>query len=124
MTDLLLYIPWGRGNMSGWLWLTLTIGAIALWLIEKYNGRKKRRTRPYSWVRSDRLLPKTKRQVLLYIDDDLKDSDTNTFHYRTAFIEGDGCGGQVFVAPGGWIAPSKKVWWRDLIPPEKAKHQD
>lgn len=82
----------------------------------------KRRKRPYSWVRSDKLLPKTKRQILLFIDADVPDGSPDNFRYRTAFVEKDDDGDQVFVAPGAIFMPSNKLWWRDLTPPERAKH--
>ena len=82
----------------------------------------KRRTRPYSWVRSDKHLPQTKRQVLLFIDYDVPDGSHDNFRYRTAFVEKDDDGDQVFVVPGANYMPSNKLWWRDLIPPERAKH--
>ena len=84
----------------------------------------KRRKRPYSWVRSDRHLPQTKRQVLLFIDADVPDGSRDRFRYRTAFIEENDNGTKVFVVPGANYIPSNKLWWRDLIPPELAKHYD
>lgn len=82
----------------------------------------KRRTRPYSWVRSDKHLPQTKRQVLLFIDSDVPDGSRDTYRYRTAFIYENEDGTKVFVVPGAYYIPSNKLWWRDLIPPERAKH--
>lgn len=84
----------------------------------------KRRTRPYSWVRSDKHLPQTKRQVLLFIDSDVPDGGRDTFRYRTAFIDENEDGTKVFVVPGAYYIPNNKLWWRDLIPPELAKHYD
>ena len=84
----------------------------------------KRRTRLYSWVRSDKLLPKTKRQVLLFIDSDVPGVSRDTFRYRTAFIEEKEDGTKVFVVSGAYYIPNNKLWWRDLIPPERAKHND
>ena len=82
----------------------------------------KRRQRMYSWVRSDKHMPKTKRQVLLFIDYDVPDGSHDKFRYRTAFIEKDDEGNQVFVAPGANFMPSNRLWWRDITPPERAKH--
>lgn len=82
----------------------------------------KRRTHPYSWIRSDKHLPQTKRQVLLFIDSGVPDGSRDTFRYRTAFVEKDDDGDQVFVTPGANFMPSNKLWWRDLTPPERAKH--
>ena len=84
----------------------------------------KRRTRPYSWVRSDKYLPQTKRQVLLFIDSDVPDGSRDPFRYRTAFIDENEDGTKVFVVPGAYYIPNNKLWWRDLIPPERAKHYD
>jgi hypothetical protein len=84
----------------------------------------KRRTRPYSWVRSDKLLPQTKRQVLLFIDADVPNGSRDRYRYRTAHIEKRGNGTKVFVVQGANYIPSNKLWWRDLIPPERAKHYD
>lgn len=84
----------------------------------------KRRTRPYSWVRSDKLLPKTKRQVLLFIDSDVPDGSRDTFRYRIAHVEENDNGTKVFVVPGAYYIPNSKLWWCDLIPPERAKHYD
>ena len=84
----------------------------------------KRRTRPYSWVRSDKHMPQTKRQVLLFIDADVPDGSRDTFRYRTAFVEENDNGKKVFVVTGAYYIPSNKLWWRDLIPPERAKHYD
>lgn len=67
----------------------------------------KRRTRPYSWVRSDNLLPQTKRQVLLFIDSDVPDGSRDRFRYRTAFIEKKINGKKVFVASGVHYIPIK-----------------
>ena len=82
----------------------------------------KRRTRPYSWVRSDKHLPQTKRQVLLFIDSDVPDGSRDTFRYRTAIVDEEDNGNKIFVVPGANFMPSNKLWWRDLIPPERAKH--
>ena len=36
MADLLLYIPWGRGNLPWQVWTALVAGAVTFWLIDKY----------------------------------------------------------------------------------------
>ena len=82
----------------------------------------KRRTRPYSWVRSDKHMPQTKRQVLLFIDADVPDGSRDTFRYRTAIVDEEDNGNKIFVVPGAKYVPNDKLWWRDLIPPERAKH--
>lgn len=84
----------------------------------------KRRTRPYSWVRSDKHLPQTKRQVLLFIDSDVPDGSHDTFRYRTAYIEEKENGLKVFTVPGAYYVPNGNLWWRDLTPPERSKHYD
>lgn len=82
----------------------------------------KRRTRPYSWVRSDKHMPKTKRQVLLFIDRDVPDGSRDTFRYRTAIVDEEDNGNKIFVVTGAKYVPNDKLWWRDLTPPERAKH--
>ena len=82
----------------------------------------KRRTRPYSWVRSDKHMPKTKRQVLLFIDADVPDGSRDTFRYRTAIVDEEDNGNKIFVVPYAKYVPNDKLWWRDLTPPEQAKH--
>ena len=84
----------------------------------------KRRTHPYSWVRSDKHLPRTKRQVLLFLDSDVPDGSRDTFRYRTAYIEERENGLKVFIGYGVSYVPNSKLWWRDLTPPERAKHYD
>lgn len=90
----------------------------------KLAKKKTPRTRPYSWVRADKHLPKTKRQVLLFIDADLPNDNGNAFRYRTAFVGEGEDGTTVFITPGAEFMISDKIWWRDLIAPEKAKHYD
>ena len=70
----------------------------------------KRHTRPYSWVRSDKLLPKTKRQVLLFIDADVPDGIRDTFRYRTAIVDEEDNGNKIFVVPGAKYVPNDKLW--------------
>ena len=55
---------------------------------------------------------------------DVPDGSPDNFRYRTAFVEKDDDGDQVFVAPGANFMPSNNLWWRDLTPPERAKHYD
>lgn len=100
----------------GWLFWGIDI------IFKGYN--KKYRKRPYSWIRSDKHLPQTKRQVLLFIDADLPNDNGNAFRYRTAFVGEGEDGTPVFITPGAEILISDKVWWRDLIAPEKAKHYE
>ena len=100
----------------GWLFWGIDI------IFKGYD--KKHRKLPYSWVRADKHLPQTKRQVLLFIDADLPNDNGNAFRYRTAFVGEGEDGTTVFITPGAEILISDKVWWRDLIAPEKAKHYE
>ena len=73
----------------------------------------KRRTRPYSWVRSDKHMPKTKRQVLLFIDADVPDGSRDTFRYRTAIVDEDENGNKITraneVKVGDTVYPNVKI---------------
>ena len=100
----------GRKMFIGWLWWGIDI------VFKEYIVRHSRK---YSWIRSDKNLPKTKRQVLLYIDDELPNGDTDAFRFRTAFLDKDDEGNPVFTTPGAQYIISDKVWWRDLTAPEK-----
>jgi hypothetical protein len=97
----------------GWLWWGIDI--VFKRCIIRYS-------RMYSWIRSDTHLPKTKRQVLLFIDEELPNGKTDDFRFRTAFLDKDDEGNPVFTTPGAQYVISDKVWWRDLTPPERAKH--
>ena len=63
-----------------------------------------------------------KRQVLLFIDADVPDGSRDNFRYRTAIVDEEDNGNKIFVVPGAKYVPNNKLWWRDLIPPERAKH--
>ena len=90
----------------------------------KVSKQNKRRKHPYSWIRSDKHLPKTKRQVLLFIDHDFPKDNGKAFRYRTAFVGEGEDGTTVFITPGAEFMISDKIWWRDLIAPDRAKHYD
>lgn len=90
----------------------------------KVSKKAKRRQHPYSWIRSDKHLPKTKRQVLLFIDHDLPNDNGNDFRYRTAFLGEAEDGTTAFITPGAEFMPCDKIWWRDLIAPDRAKHYE
>ena len=103
----------GRKIFIGWLWWGIDI---------VFKGYIVRHSRMYSWIRSDKHLPKTKRQVLLFIDEELPNGKTEDFRFRTAFLDKDDEGNPVFTTPGAQYIISDKVWWRDLTAPEKAKN--
>ena len=100
----------GRKIFIGWLWWGIDI---------VFKGYIVRHSRMYSWIRSDKHLPKTKRQVLLFIDEELPNGKTDDFRFRTAFLDKDDEGNPVFTTPGAQYINSDKVWWRDLTAPEK-----
>ena len=103
----------GRKLFIGWLWWGIDI---------VFKGYIVRHSRMYSWIRSDKHLPKTKRQVLLFIDEELPNGETDDFRFRTAFLDKDDEGNPVFTTPGAQYIICDKVWWRDLTEPEKAKN--
>ena len=105
----------GRKIFIGWLWWGIDI---------IFKGYIVSHSRMYSWVRSDKHMPKTKRQVLLFIDSDVPDGSRDTFRYRTAIVDEEDNGNKIFVVPGAKYVPNDKLWWRDLTPPECAKHYD
>ena len=105
----------GRKIFIGWLWWGIDI---------IFKGYVISHSRMYSWIRSDKHLPKTKRQVLLFIDSDLPDGIKDDSRFRTAFLDKDDEGNPVFTTPGAQYIVSDKVWWRDLTAPDKAKHND
>ena len=100
----------GRKIFIGWLWWGIDI---------VFKGYIVSHSRMYSWIRSDKHLPKTKRQVLLFIDEELPNGKTDDFRFRTAFLDKDDEGNPVFTTPGAQYIISDKVWWRDLTAPEK-----
>ena len=100
----------------GWLFWGIDI------IFKGYD--KKHRKMPYSWIRSDKHLPKTKRQVLLFIDHDLPNDNGNDFRYRTAFLGEAEDGTTAFITPGAEFMPCDQIWWRDLIAPDRAKHYE
>ena len=105
----------GRKLFIGWLWWGIDI---------IFKGYDISHSRMYSWIRSDKHLPKTKRQVLLFIDADFPSRRKDYFRFRTAFLCKDDEGHQVFTTHGAHYYVSDKVWWRDLTAPDKANHND
>lgn len=59
-----------------------------------------------------------------FIDADVPDGSRDTFRYRTAIVDEEDNGNKIFVVPGAKYVPNDKLWWRDLTPPECAKHYE
>ena len=87
----------GRKIFIGWLWWGIDI---------VFKGYIVRHSRMYSWIRSA----------------DVPDGSRDTFRYRTAIVDEEDNGNKIFVVPGAKYVPNDKLWWRDLTPPECAKH--